>query len=516
MKVMNNRLYPFIFLSLLLAFVGCKKDSSEPQLTDARVVGDYSFHAVNDVGMSYDLTVEFESNHVGHGTEKRYYSSGKLLSILRYEFSWSRQGNKVILQGVCAKVSSEGDVEANEDFNGEFEYRYGTLLPGKGFVDTYAEEWIRKKKIDDVATYIKWTVTYYPSSCSFLISVVSTIEQVWPNEVFNYGFYLENSSAETWFAKGSGNFEYGLCNGYLRSRLKKLQELNEKQQRGESLTEPEESFRTRMQKQLDDYTAKMRKGNVPFRLLVSFDGEVFIEKNAKYEVSSGSNPLFNDVVGGNSENTREFDDDGENSSGDQQGETIEGAVDLGLSVKWATCNLGASDPEEFGDYYAWGEISPKARYTLDTYKWCKWYIDDYVLTKYNTNPLYGTVDWITRIELVDDAARVKLGGKWRIPTVEEWNELTLNCEFTPRAIKRDNKVYYFRDVKSKINGNSIIMPCQGYMVESTVNYEQTWVYWSSELSVVINDSWDPFLANSSTKNDLRRRWDGYPIRPVTD
>ena len=65
-------------------------------------------------------------------------------------------------------------------------------------------------------------------------------------------------------------------------------------------------------------------------------------------------------------------------------------VDLGLSVKWATCNVGASSPEEYGDYFAWGEVEPKEVYDWNTYKWCNG--SEYSLTKYCTNSSYGTVD----------------------------------------------------------------------------------------------------------------------------
>ena len=64
-------------------------------------------------------------------------------------------------------------------------------------------------------------------------------------------------------------------------------------------------------------------------------------------------------------------------------------VDLGLSVKWATCNVGASKPEEYGDYFAWGETEPKSTYNWSTYKWCNG--SDDILTKYCTNSRYGTL-----------------------------------------------------------------------------------------------------------------------------
>ncbi len=113
-------------------------------------------------------------------------------------------------------------------------------------------------------------------------------------------------------------------------------------------------------------------------------------------------------------------------------ENVPEAIDLGLSVKWASCNLGASSPEGYGDYYAWGEIDTKDDYSWQTYKWCLGIsntpdADD--LTKYNTKAEYGIIDNLTVLEAEDDVASVKLGGSWRIPTYAEWQELVSNCQW---------------------------------------------------------------------------------------
>ena len=111
------------------------------------------------------------------------------------------------------------------------------------------------------------------------------------------------------------------------------------------------------------------------------------------------------------------------------------AVDLGLSVKWASCNLGADSPEDPGDLYAWGETEPKNRYDLDNYKFFEpgpgqtsanpWNLD-WLVSKYCSDKEdgpqkthYGAVDRRVILESEDDVAHVKLGGKWRIPMQEE-------------------------------------------------------------------------------------------------
>ena len=114
----------------------------------------------------------------------------------------------------------------------------------------------------------------------------------------------------------------------------------------------------------------------------------------------------------------------DNATGTENGHDY---VDLGLpsGTKWATCNVGATAPEEYGDYFAWGETEPKTTYNWDTYKWCNGSEDTF--TKYNTKSSYGTVDNKTQLELADDAARANWGGQWRMPTDAEWTELCKNC-----------------------------------------------------------------------------------------
>ena len=151
-------------------------------------------------------------------------------------------------------------------------------------------------------------------------------------------------------------------------------------------------------------------------------------------------------------------------------------VDLGLSVKWATCNVGATKPEEYGDYFAWGETEPKDYYNWSTYKWCNGSYD--TQTKYCTKSSYGTVDNKTQLELSDDAARANWGGSWRMPTHEEQYELRENCTWTWTT---QNGVNGYK-VTSKKNGNSIFLPAAGYRNDSSLYYAGSYGYsWSSSL-----------------------------------
>ncbi len=148
-------------------------------------------------------------------------------------------------------------------------------------------------------------------------------------------------------------------------------------------------------------------------------------------------------------------------------------VDLGLSVKWATCNVGASKPEEYGDYFAWGETEPKGVYYWNTYKWCNG--SSSTMTKYNTNSSYGTVDNKTQLELSDDAARANWGGSWRMPTRAEQDELRENCTWTWTT---QNGVNGYK-VTSKKNGNSIFLPAAGYRGGSSLDDAGSYGYYRS-------------------------------------
>ena len=163
-------------------------------------------------------------------------------------------------------------------------------------------------------------------------------------------------------------------------------------------------------------------------------------------------------------------------------------VDLGLpsGLKWATCNIGATSPEGYGEYFAWGETSPKSNYAWSTYKYCNG--SSSTLTKYNTNSSNGTVDNKTTLDLSDDAARANWGGKWRMPTQAEQEELINNCTWTWTT---RNGINGYK-VTSKTNGNSIFLPAAGYMYDSNVGLARSNGYY---LSSSLNSS-APVLAYS--------------------
>ena len=153
-------------------------------------------------------------------------------------------------------------------------------------------------------------------------------------------------------------------------------------------------------------------------------------------------------------------------------------VDLGLpsGTLWATMNIGSSKPEEYGDYFAWGETKRKDVYEWSTYKWCEG--TDSTMTKYCIHSNYGTIDNKTELEPEDDAAYVNWGPLWRTPTAEQQQELIDHCSWivTTSNGKRIIKV-------TGPNGNSMLLPATGYVTDSWVHNVSEWgYYWSRDLN----------------------------------
>ena len=192
-----------------------------------------------------------------------------------------------------------------------------------------------------------------------------------------------------------------------------------------------------------------------------------------------------------------------------------GWVDLGLSVKWATCNVGASKPEEYGDYFAWGETKPKDYYEWSTYKWRNGSSSSLTITKYCTDSYYGTVDNKTQLELSDDAARANWGGVWRMPTYEEQDELLKNCTWT-WTTQNGVKGYKVTSKKSGYTNKSIFLPAAGYRYETSLfDAGSDGRYWSSSLYTV-NPGIAYLLGFNSSHVDRHRfsRYYGFSVRPV--
>lgn len=206
---------------------------------------------------------------------------------------------------------------------------------------------------------------------------------------------------------------------------------------------------------------------------------------------------------------------GNNYDGDANGHDW---VDLGLpsGLKWATCNVGADSPEEYGDYFAWGETSTKTIYSYETYTWSYGNDDSVWLTKYCTSSDYGVVDNIKTLSLSDDAARNNWGGGWRIPTMREFAEL-INSEYCSTEWTSVKGVYGLK-VISKANGNSIFMPAADYKWDTRYGFDSSICghYYSSTLGHAYypRDAYNLRFDESIVSIAEEERMAGLTIRPV--
>lgn len=197
---------------------------------------------------------------------------------------------------------------------------------------------------------------------------------------------------------------------------------------------------------------------------------------------------------------------------DPNNESNNAYVDLGLpsGTLWAICNLGAEAPEQYGDYFAWGETTSKTTYDWSTYKYCNGEGDQ--LTKYCSSADFGYngfTDNLTRLEPTDDAATVNLGDEWCMPTYDQWLELYEHTSWKWTKQKGTKGILFTGD-----NGNTLFLPAAGGRYDDNLFYFNVeGLYWSSELYIVCYVSYYNFNSDfCSLKYGVRCR--GYSVRPV--
>ena len=167
-------------------------------------------------------------------------------------------------------------------------------------------------------------------------------------------------------------------------------------------------------------------------------------------------------------------------------------VDLGLSVMWAACNIGAERPEDYGDYFAWGETETKEIFNNDN---CETWGEQ-----------MGDIDGTDR-----DVAHVKWGGKWRMPTLDEFKELLEKCTWA-----WTNRSYYAGYKVTGKNGNSIFLPAAGWCDETSLNSTGSYgSYWSSMPDESnTQDACDLYFGSGGRYTGWCGRYYGQPVRPV--
>lgn len=199
-------------------------------------------------------------------------------------------------------------------------------------------------------------------------------------------------------------------------------------------------------------------------------------------------------------------------------EDIHDYIDLGLpsGTLWATMNIGASTPEQRGDYFAWGETKPKKEYSWNSYKYSlrdnSKFFHENQQTKYCTQEDAGTVDNKTELEPTDDAAATNWGSEWRMPSREQWKELCDKCEWKKTTFPDRKQVFRVTGP----NGNVLILPCGGnFMGDGVLKItgEAYACYWSRTLNTYIDNTSAESMQNAEV-NQSSLRYLGLLVRAV--
>ena len=377
----------------------------------------------------------------------------------------------------------------------------------KDYIRRKAQEMHEEEENEEISSsiydYVYITDEYNEEALCLEFTIKTELEKEFPGKSFKYGIeYGYGNYANTDYCQMSGRnsvdfYTPVIFDAMCYLNMESYKALREKIERGEQLSESEIG---QLKSSVNYIEANVKKFKA--RYFVEFDGDRYYFDSSFYVTidldESYNNP---NTGGGNNGNSQ--------ATGTVQGHAY---VDLGLSVKWATCNVGASKPEDYGDYYAWGETTTKSDYDWDTYKWCKGTYK--TMTKYCMNSNYGTVDNRTTLTSSDDVATVKWGSKWRMPTKEEMKELDEDCTWTWTT---QNGV---RGMKVKgPNGNSIFLSAAGYRYGTDLRYRGSYgYYWSATLRVDISDAaYNLYFDDGGSR--WYGNWDrfiGHTVRPVTE
>lgn len=197
----------------------------------------------------------------------------------------------------------------------------------------------------------------------------------------------------------------------------------------------------------------------------------------------------------------------------QEPERVFEEVDLGLRVKWASCNLGASLPSEAGVFVAWGELEEKFVFSWENY----YYADgsSNTITKYCTNNSFGHRDNLVTLLPEDDAANVIMGGNWRVPTDSDWEELLEKCQWVFSSV---NSVpgYIVKSMVTGFTSSSIFLPASGYAGDCYYfSPGKAGYYWSSSITETTPSSaYCIFFSKSEAEWEQMPRYLGCCVRPV--
>lgn len=436
-------------------------------------VDDYNESDYGDYFYTYTYRLYFMDNNVGyHLTVEKEYESGSGYSQESYfnKFTYNVSGNTVEVRfknGTDTYIYNGGFLALGDDI-----YTPSAMTQSdRDFVNRKAQEIDDEEETNEIVNnlddYVSVTSEFVEENLNIKFTINTELSKKYPQKTFEYGveygygnyYYTSNLDME---GKSSKNFTMSVLFDECALYMKSYTELVDKIKSGEELTESErdlfEYIIDEIERKVRSFKARIFVVLSDKRYYVYDDFYAYVDWDNLGSINGGpNNDGYDGAIGGHK------------------------YVDLGLpsGLKWATCNVGADEPWEYGDYFAWGETEPKSTYTLSTYKWCRGSSD--TMTKYCTDSSYGTVDNKTVLDLEDDAAYVNMGAEWRMPTATEQDELMDNCTWTWTT---QNGVNGYK-VTGK-NGNSLFLPATGcYNNGSSLNHAGSdGYYWSSSLDEI--------------------------------
>lgn len=260
-------------------------------------------------------------------------------------------------------------------------------------------------------------------------------------------------------------------------------------------------------------------------VLTLINGDSYTKTNKTATLNTGTSGNMVNVAGTNPSSTLNWDST-----------DMPSMIDLGLSVKWASCNLGATEDTEYGDYFAWGEVEPYYA-GMNPFAWREGKSNGYSWESYKHNtdgamfpttiPKYNATDGFTTLQFEDDAAQVKIGGGWRMPTKAELEELLATKtseDYTWTWYDGSTEQYKGTTVKGwKIeknsSGASIFLPTAGdWVVTALSGVGNVGHYWSSDIGNYATAAWVLILQLPSYGGGFIQDSDsffrGNSIRPV--
>lgn len=475
-------------------------------------VDDYNESQYGDYFYTYTYRLYFMDNNVGyHYTVEKEYESGSGYSQESYfsKFTYNVSGNTVEVRfknGTDTYIYNGGFLMLGDDA-----YIPSTMTQSdRDFVNRKAQEIDDEEETNEIVNnlddYVSVTSEFVEENLCIEFTLNTMLSEYYPDKSFEYGieygygnyYYTSNLDME---GKSSKNFTMSVLFDECALWMKSYTELVDKINSGEELTESERDL---FEGIIDEIERKVK----------SFKARIFVALNDKRYYVYDDFYAHVELKNWASDDYKDEDDGQDDEEYGYDG-IIRGHkyVDLGLpsGLKWATCNVGADEPWEYGDYFAWGETSPKRTYDWSTYKWCNG--SDRTLTKYCTRSDYGIVDNKTQLDLTDDAAYVNWGSGWRMPTIEEQEELRRGCTWTWMTL---NGVRVCK-VMSKTNGNCIFLPAAGFHDERGLNWADVWAEcWSSSLGDFPSIARALSVMSQNVGCGHYDRCEGRSVRPVSE